>query len=53
MDAYQIWFMPEEKQKGSHDKWIEQDIIEAKNRKSITKKFHEEMKSGTWKVRKI
>lgn len=53
MNAYQIWIMPEKKEKGSFDKWIEESLVEAKNRKSITTKLHSERKSGTWKVRKI
>ena len=53
MKTYQIWVMPEKKEKGQHDKWIEENLVEAKNRKSVTAKLHSERKSGTWKVRMI
>lgn len=53
MNTYQIWIMPETKEKGSHNKWIEKDLVEGKNRKEVTDKCRSVYKSGSWKVRKI
>ena len=53
MEMFKVWLMPEDKFKGSEDKWIEQDMVEAKCRKDITKTLREKHKSGSWKVRKI
>jgi len=50
---FQIYLMPERKVKGSHDKWIEHEIVESKNRKSVTEQLHKSHKNGTWKVRKV
>ena len=54
MEMFQVWLMPENKVKGNEDKWIaKEDIVEAKNRKEVTKELHAQNKSGSWKVRRV
>ena len=50
---YQIWTMPEEKVTGSHNKWIEGEIVEAESRKEVTKNLKLSHKNGCWKVRMV
>lgn len=53
MNIYQVWTLPENKVKGSHDKWVAHEPVEAKSRKMVTEHFHKTHKNGTWKVRKV
>ena len=50
---FQFWILPEIKEKGSHDKWIEQEPITAKNRKSAVEQVKSKYKLGCWKLRKV
>jgi hypothetical protein len=64
MEMYQVWVMPEKKEEGSHSKWIETEVVEAKSKTQVAGKIIKgkregllpslvSYKSGTWKVRKI
>ena len=53
MEMFQVFLIPENKFKGSEDKWIEQETVEAKCRKDVVKTLVAKHKSGAWKVRKI
>ena len=53
MNLFQIWVMPEDKVKGSHDKWIELETVEVKSRKFVTENLKTKYKLGSWKVRQV
>ena len=53
MNIYQVSRMPERKEKGSHDKWIDDDPVEAKSRKEVARELHKTEKSGSWRIRQI
>ena len=54
MEMFQLWLMPEEKIKGSYDKWeLQENVIESKNRKHTAEELSKTYKSGMWKLRKV
>ena len=50
---YNVWFMPEVKEVGNHDKWGEPTEIVGKNRKTVAKQVREQNHGKIWKLRLV
>ena len=53
MSDYEVFVMPENKEKGSHDKWKTLELVENTSRKDLAKRYRESHKSGAWKIRLV
>ena len=52
MKTFQVWTLPENKEKGNHNKWGEPELIEFESRKALAK-FLADKPVGTWKIRQL
>jgi hypothetical protein len=49
--SYNLFLLPEEKIKGSEDKWLSPIVLEGKNRRTVAKEVRKNYQGRSWKLR--